>query len=85
MSSDDPSRRRSSRLVSGARKLDSVVGKIIEAVGFWMAVGMLGLSPWFVIEQLFGSSERVSVFPFLLGLHVTFLYLGRNYGRPRAG
>jgi len=71
--------------VSGARKLDSVVGKIIEAVGFWMAVGMLGLSPWFVIEQLFGSSERVSVFPFLLGLHVTFLYLGRNYGRPRAG
>lgn len=71
--------------MSGARRLDSVAGTVVEAVGFWMAVGMLGVYPWVLLEQMFGSSGRVSGFLLLLALHVVCLYLGRNYGRPQIG
>lgn len=85
MRRNDTDRHRSNRLVSSASQLDSVVWAMVEAMGFWMAVGLLVVYPWALVEQLTGSSGRVSVFLLLLALHVLVLYLGRNYGRPPAG
>lgn len=85
MRRNDTGRHRSNRLLSSASQLDSIVWAIIEAIGFWMAVGLLVVYPWVLFEQMTGSSGRVSVFLLLLALHVLVLYLGRNYGQPQAG
>jgi hypothetical protein len=85
MRRNDANRHHSNRLMSSASQLDSVGWAMVEAIGFRMAVGLLVVYPWALVEQLTGSNGRVSVFLLLLVLHVLVLYLGRNYGRPPAG